>query len=254
VTPGAASSDARRPAASSRPCGQGGHTPVRAVLFDAGNTLVYADGDRMADILRSVGTDTDGPGVRTAEREARRHLHLALGSDGRDTQPRVWADYFAEIFRRTGVPEDRMAEAGRILTETHGQDHLWTQVAAGTTEALSTLGEAGFRMGVISNADGRIEALLDEVGLLGHFEFVVDSEVFGATKPDEEIFLEGCRRMGLPPRECLYVGDLYPVDYLGATAAGLQAVLFDPWDFHDGKAPRIRSLGELPGFLANGRH
>ena len=85
-----------------------------------------------------------------------------------------------------------------------------------------------------------------------HFEFVVDSELFGVTKPDPEIFLEGCRRMGLPPEECLYVGDLYPVDYLGATRAGLQAVLFDPWDFHVGEAPRIRSLGELPSLLANG--
>lgn len=228
-------------------------SPVRAVLFDAGNTLVYADTDRMADILRSVGTDTDGPRVRAAERAARRRLHQALGSDGRDTQPRVWSDYFAEIFRVTGVPSDRMAEAGKILTETHGDDHLWTQVARGTTETLSELAAAGYRLGVISNADGRMEALLEQVGLRAHFEFVVDSEVFGATKPDPEIFLEGCRRMGLPAGECLYVGDLYPVDYLGATRAGLQAVLFDPWDFHVGEAPRIRSLGELPAWLGNGR-
>lgn len=226
---------------------------VQAVLFDAGNTLVYADADRMADILRSAGAETDGARVRAAEREARRRLHRALGADGRDTQPRVWADYFAEIFRVTGVPNERMEEAGRILTETHGSDHLWTQVAPGTTETLSELAAAGYRLGVISNADGRMEALLTQVGLRGHFEFVVDSEVFGATKPDPEIFLEGCRRLGLPPEVCLYVGDLYPVDYLGATRAGLQAVLFDPWDFHDGKAPRIRRLGELPALLGNGR-
>lgn len=214
---------------------------------------MYADTDRMAYILRSVGTDTDGTRVRAAERAARRRLHLALGSNGRDTEPRVWSDYFAEIFRVTGVPEDRMKEAGRILTETHADDHLWTQVAEGTTETLSDLAAAGYRLGVISNADGRIEALLESVGLRGHFEFVVDSELFGVTKPDPEIFLEGCRRMELPPEECLYVGDLYPVDYLGATRAGLQAVLFDPWDFHVGEAPRIRSLGELPAWLGNGR-
>jgi HAD superfamily hydrolase (TIGR01549 family) len=204
----------------------------------------------MADILRSVGTDTDGPRVRQAEREARRRLHRALGSDGRDTQPEVWTHYFAEIFRETGVPEARLAEAGRLLTDTHGADHLWTQVAEGTTETLSALAAAGYRLGVISNADGRMEALLESVGLRGHFEFVVDSEVFGATKPDPEIFLEGCRRMALPAGECLYVGDLYPVDYLGATRAGLQAILFDPWGFRDDGTPRIRSLGELPSLLA----
>lgn len=207
----------------------------------------------MADMLRAVGAETDGPRVRAAEREARRLLHRALGSEGRDTQPEVWKNYFAAIFSETGVPRDRMREAGRLLTETHAGDHLWTQVAEGTTETLSALAAAGYRLGVVSNADGRMEALLASVGLRDHFEFVVDSELFGAAKPDPSIFLEGCRRMGLPPERCLYVGDLYPVDYLGATRAGLRAVLFDPWGFHDGATPRIRSLGELPALLANGK-
>lgn len=232
--------------------GRGTWTRIRAVLLDAGNTLVYADTDRMAGILRSVGADTDGVRVRAAEREARRLLHRALGSDGRDTHPEVWTHYFAVIFRESGVPEERMREAGRLLTDTHAADHLWTCVAEGTTETLTALSAAGYRLGVVSNADGRMEALLEAVGLRSHFEFVVDSEVFGATKPDAEIFLEGCRRMRLAPEECLYVGDLYPVDYLGATRAGLQAVLFDPWEFHVGEAPRIQSLTELPSLLANG--
>lgn len=222
------------------------------MLFDAGNTLVYADTDRMADILRAVGADTDGARVRAAEREARRLLHRALGSHGRDTQPEVWKDYFAAIFRGTGVPVDRMKEAGRLLTEGHAGDHLWTQVAEGTTETLAALAETGYRLGVISNADGRMEALLESVGLRAHFEFVVDSEVVGMQKPDPGIFLEGCRRMELLPERCLYVGDLYPVDYLGATRAGLRAVLFDPWGFHDGEAPRIQSLRELPALLSDG--
>lgn len=225
---------------------------MRAVLFDAGNTLIYANTDRMADILRAVGTDTDGVRVRVAEREARRLLHRALGSDGRDTQPEVWSNYFAVIFRETGVPEDRMAEAGRLLGQAHAEDHLWTQVAEGTTETLAALAETGYRLGVISNADGRMEALLESVGLRAHFEFVVDSEVVGMQKPDPGIFLEGCRRMELLPERCLYVGDLYPVDYLGATRAGLRAVLFDPWGFHDGEAPRIQSLRELPALLSDG--
>lgn len=224
--------------------------PIRAVLFDAGNTLVFADVERMAALLRAVGTDTDGPRVRAAEREARRGLHRALGSDGRDTEPTVWRDYFAGIFQGTGVPSERVEEASRLLREAHAADHLWTHVMDGTADVLRTLAGAGYRLGVISNADGRMEALLEKVGLRAHFELVVDSDVVGMEKPDAGIFLEASRRMDLSPEECLYVGDLYPVDYLGATRAGLRAVLFDPWDFHDGRAPRIRSLGELPTFLA----
>ena len=91
----------------------------------------------------------------------------------------------------------------------------------GTSEILETLHTDGYRLAVISNADGRIQSLLERVGLLGHFEFVIDSELVGVEKPDAAIFREGCRRLDLPPGECVYVGDLYPVDYLGAREAGL---------------------------------
>ncbi|GMV04203.1 MAG: hypothetical protein AMXMBFR53_04840 [Gemmatimonadota bacterium] len=206
----------------------------------------------MAELLAAAGAKADAQGVAAAELEARRALHAALDQGVADTEPTVWRDYFGAIFRGAGVPDAGMEEAGRLLREVHAHDHLWTHVAEGTHEALTALAGAGYRLGVISNADGRVEGVLEEVGLRRHFEFVVDSELFGAEKPDPSIFLEGCRRMGLPPAACLYVGDLYPVDYLGATRAGLGAVLLDPLGLHEGRAPRVAALGELEAFLANG--
>lgn len=224
--------------------------PVRAVLFDAGNTLIYADPVRMADILRSVGVAV-GPGqVAAAELEARRLLHAAIEDGFTGTEPEVWRDYFAAIFRGTGVPGEAQAEAGRVLREVHAVEHLWTHVAPETEEALRELAAAGYRLAVISNADGRVEGVLEDVGLREHFEFVMDSELVGMEKPDPAIFLEGCRRLGLGPAACLYVGDLYPVDYVGATRAGLQAVLLDPLGVHDGRAPSVPALTDLPAFLA----
>ena len=122
-------------------------------------------------------------------------------------------------------------------------------MAPGAEAALTALARAGLRLGVISNADGRMAEVLERCGLGGHFEFVVDSEVVGFEKPRPEIFHEGCRRLGLPPASCLYVGDLYPVDYVGARAAGLDAVLLDPAGHHRDRAPGIARLGELPAFL-----
>ena len=109
------------------------------------------------------------------------------------------------------------------------------------------LRDAGYRLAVISNADGRVAGVLREVGLDPFFEFVLDSAVVGVEKPDPEIFREGCRRLELDPARCLYVGDLYPVDYLGATGAGLEAVLLDPLGVHRARAPTVGTLGELAG-------
>jgi len=44
----------------------------------------------------------------------------------------------------------------------------------------------------------------------------------------------------------LYVGDVYSVDYCGATKAGMKAVLFDvPGAYREKGLPRVESLEEL---------
>lgn len=224
---------------------------LRAILFDAGNTLIYADPARMAEIFRSEGSEADAGTVADAELKARRALHDAIRDGHVGTEPEVWHEYFVALFRHGGVSPDRMEAVGRRIREVHAVDHLWTQVEPGTEEALGALLDARFRLGVISNADGRIEKVLERCGLRPFFEFVVDSEIVGAEKPDPVIFQEGCRRLGLPADSCLYVGDLYPVDYLGATAAGMSAVLLDPLGLHDHRAPTIASLTELPSYAAS---
>ena len=84
-------------------------------------------------------------------------------------------------------------------------------------------------------------------------EFVIDSEVVGVEKPDPRIFEAGCAGLDLPPDACVYVGDLYPVDYVGARDAGLDAVLLDPLGMHHERADTVSDLAELPAWLAGRR-
>jgi putative hydrolase of the HAD superfamily len=223
---------------------------VDAVLFDAGNTLIYADPARMARALAPVGCPADEDAMRAAELVARRRLHeiIADGHDG--TEAQLWQEYFVTLMRAAGVPAERLADAGALLRDAHRADHLWTHVAEGTHEALRALADAGCRLAVISNADGRVEGVLERVGLRPHFEFVIDSDVVGVAKPDRRIFDAAVERLGVDAAACLYVGDLYPVDYVGAVGAGMDAVLLDPLGVYAGRAPTIASLTELPGHVA----
>ena len=147
------------------------------------------------------------------------------------------------------MPPNRLEEVGQRVWEVHQESHLWTWVAPGTPNALAVLKEKGYRMAVISNADGRVEGLIRGAGLGDFFDFVLDSEVEGVEKPDPEIFLRGCRRMEVEPRRSLYVGDLYPVDVVGARKAGLHAVLLDPLDRLSHPVDRIPNVAALPGYL-----
>ena len=225
-------------------------TPVQAIVFDAGNTLIHLDPVRMVEILREHGADVDQERFRSLEVEARRVLHEGLEEGRAGTEPELWQGYFIRLFSESGVPREAWEAVGSRVRDVHARDHLWTGMAEDTPRVLEALRSAGYRLAVVSNADGRVEAVLETCGLRDHFEFVLDSEVVGVEKPDARIFREAVRRLDLPPGACLYVGDLYPVDYVGATGAEMQAVLVDPLGLHEDRAPTVHSLAALPDFLS----
>ena len=223
--------------------------PIKAVLFDAGNTLVFIDRERTIPLLREAGAETGPERFREAECTALELISGLVDETSTGTEDDIWHQYFTTLFRENGVPEERLKEAGERLTEMHHERHLWTHVDDTTPPALEALRRAGIRLAVISNADGRVEAAIVASGIREHFEFVMDSELEGVAKPDPEIFLRACARLGLEPFECLYIGDLYPVDVLGARKAGLHAVLLDPLDRYDHPVDRIPTVAYLPDYL-----
>ena len=198
--------------------------PWKAILFDAGNTLLFLDHDRMAAAVGAeLGLPLSAASLAGAADVAARAAERAGGPD------RDRARAFLEaLFTAAGVPPERMPEVAGCLQRLHAECHLWGKVAPGTREALRRLREAGFRLGVVSNSDGRVEEALVAAGLRDQFEVVVDSALAGVEKPDPRIFYAALDALGVAPAEALYVGDLYEVDVVGARAAGMEAVLLGP--------------------------
>jgi putative hydrolase of the HAD superfamily len=222
----------------------------RAILLDAGNTLLFVDPRRMLDIFADVGgVRADRETFREAEYRARLTLAGAVRDGEKGTESHVWRNYFVTLFRECGVPPERLEPVGERVKEVHDADHLWTHVEEGTQETLAQLREAGHRLAVVSNADGRVEGLLEGAGLRDYFEFVVDSHEDGVEKPDPEIFRVALDRLEVRPSEALYVGDLFPVDVVGARRAGLRTVLLDPLGRQEVDAERIPSVRDLPAYL-----
>jgi HAD superfamily hydrolase (TIGR01549 family) len=106
-----------------------------------------------------------------------------------------------------------------------------------------------YRLAVISNADGRILEVLRRAGVAAYFERIIDSGQVGYEKPDRRIFQAALEAMGAAAGESLYVGDIYAVDYRGATGVGMKAVLIDPMGvYREWQVPRVESLAELLEF------
>jgi putative hydrolase of the HAD superfamily len=221
-----------------------------AVLFDAGNTLVFLDYARLA---RTIGEALRLP---LTEAALRRHSGAAAQAmeQGRLTDRERGTVFLLTLFERAGVPADRTEDLKAALLEMHQHMHLWGATEPGTVEALGRLRAAGIRLAVVSNSDGRAAAALEAGGLLDQFEFVIDSGEVGVEKPDPRIFQIALDRMGIQPADALYVGDLYEVDVVGARAAGLDVVLLDPSGDHAGRDVKtVRSVAELADELLAAR-
>jgi len=214
----------------------------KAVLFDAGNTLLFLDYPRLAP---AVAQATGVP--LTAESLALQARPAALSLERGDTTDRERASRYLEtLFRLAGVPESQMPVVRETLLALHLEKHLWGGVLDGTIEALDRLRSAGYRLGVVSNSDGRAEEGLEAAGLRGYFEVVIDSQLVGFEKPDPRIFEAALRRMALAPEEAIYVGDIYEVDVVGARRARMDVVLLDPLGNHAGRdVPIAASLADV---------
>lgn len=215
---------------------------LKAVLFDAGNTLIFLDYRRLAPVVgEATGVALTAAGLQAQARPAALALERGDGTD-RERATR----YLETIFRLAGVPEAKMNVVRDTLLLLHREKHLWSAVQPGTIDALERLRKSGLRLAVVSNSDGRAEEGLIAAGLRGQFEFVIDSQIVGFEKPDPRIFKVALEQLGVAPAAALYVGDIYEVDVVGARRAGMDVILLDPLGNHAGRDVRIAgSMGEV---------
>ena len=209
--------------------------PIRAVLFDAGYTLLEMDYAQVTGFLRSRGHDVDQAAVIDAERRARLRLDAQRAAEA--TRERTGEGrYVRYLLEHLGIFDDAerraVAEWRRGFNVPIGLCH---QADGQAAKALQSARAAGLVVGVISNSNGSVRLALERAGLAAYLDFVIDSSVVKVAKPDPRIFRLGLEAAGTRPDTTVYIGDSYFVDVVGARQAGLGAVLFDPGRVSDAR-------------------
>jgi putative hydrolase of the HAD superfamily len=215
---------------------------LSTIFFDAGNTLVFANLERTLAPLLARGIRPQAQQLHAAERQAKAELDRANTGSAHYTDRQYWDTYHSFLLKSLGIADAQLHEALVAASRKSGN---WDVVLPGTRETLLQLSRK-YRLGVISNSDGGMETLLRNCGLGECFLGYTDSGRVGYEKPNPAIFRAALQQLSARPEDSLYVGDVYSVDYLGATRAGLQAMLFDvSGAYRESGLPRVESLDEL---------
>lgn len=197
-----------------------------AVTFDFGQTLAELDHAFFARRAAERGATVDvalaqkeTPGAWIAYGEAKRQ-----GLTGHD----AWCTFMRTLLERCGLPAERANELAEWFWSEQPKVNLWRKPIPGMFELAIELRERGIPIGIVSNSEGKLKELAEELGHASTFQVIADSGVIGIEKPDPRIFRVAADALGVSTEDIVHVGDSWEADIVGAMNANARAIWFQP--------------------------
>ena len=228
---------------------------IKAIFFDLDGTLrhsVPSGGEVFTDYVKTLGVHVNEEARLRALRWE--HFYWASSADLRNDllahsteTEQFWIEYSRRRLIALGAQEEWALEFAPKISAHMGEVYKPESIVPeDVRRTLPHLKESGYILGVISNRDKPFQDVLDEHGIGEFFDFSLAAGEVNVFKPDPGLFEHALRRVHVSAGEALYVGDNYYADVVGARAAGLQPVLYDPLGiFPDPDCATIKSFDEL---------
>jgi putative hydrolase of the HAD superfamily len=209
---------------------------IETVLFDFGGTL-DANGvawkERFYAFYRAEGLEMSADAFQTCFFAADSSLvgNLPAATELSGTVHALVANLELELARHsaTGTP--------RVAKRCHDGDRSARVASRFLSEASATFAcnrpvlqelRQRYRLGVVSNFYGNLEAVCRGAGLASLFSVLVDSHRVGAEKPDPAIFHVALEALGAVPETTVLVGDSLRRDREGARRTGMRFIWMMP--------------------------
>ena len=217
---------------------------LKAVLFDLGLTLMRTASfpEIYRTILARFGVTVSLDDIARAQEATESEADTSSYDENRRKE--FWINYNASLLKKLGITENIAFLASQI-------DELWwecshVQLYSDTEPTLSGLKARGLKLGLVSNGFKKdLDHILGELGLKKWFDAVVCIESCDCAKPDKKIFVYALDKLGIEPREAVFVGDSVEQDYEGAFGVGIRPFLLDREGKHPSHFNNIASLTEL---------
>ena len=204
---------------------------IKAVLFDLDDTLFdHQHCARTA--LEDVRSSHECFAPMTADALARAHagileeLHQQV-MVGRLDLDVARTERFRRLFATAGV--DAPDSLALSAAATYRHRYLAERRSSRGAAALLKKVRERARVGIVSN--NLLEEQQDKLrccDLDQYVDALVVSEETGMSKPDPRIFQIALERLGCRPEEAVMIGDSWSADVIGAIAAGIRPIWFNP--------------------------
>ncbi len=203
------------------------------IFLDAVGTLFGVKGSVGAvysDMARRFGVEVSGEALDAAFLRSFKGAGAPAfaESDLAETQAKEftwWFDVATQTFKHAGVL-DQFHDFGAFFIELYA--HFATAepwvIYPDVRPALDRWKRMGFSLGLLSNFDTRLYAVLQAIELDHYFSSITISTEVGAAKPDPQIFAIALHKHGCPAHAAWHIGDSFSEDYQAALAVGMRGI------------------------------
>jgi putative hydrolase of the HAD superfamily len=205
---------------------------IKAIFFDAVGTLFY--------LPKSVGYHYAFVGAEIGLRLDEQQLDQAFAATWKQMPPRQaiaaprenddkdWWREFVDLLLDQVAPSLNELDRDNffeIAYEHFAEAGVW-ELYSEVTDILQKL-RPRFQLAIVSNFDGRLRMILEQLGISKFFTHVFVSSEIGTDKPDPEIFGRALNFVHLSADQVLHVGDDPDRDWKAARATGLSVFELD---------------------------
>ena len=205
---------------------------LKTIFFDAAGTLIHLPksvGHHYALVGGRVGLALDAPALDLAFAECWKQMPARPAIEGprEDDDKSWWLELVDQVIDQVapGTSELDRDAFFEVAYSHFAEAGVW-ELYPDVVEVLEAL-RPRFDLAVVSNFDGRLRMILEQLGVSRFFSHVFLSSELGADKPDPEIFRRALQLSGARPNETLHAGDDPERDWQGAAAAGLSVFRLD---------------------------
>ena len=206
----------------------------KGALFDLDGVLVdtakyhYLAWKRLAEQLGFEFTEADNERLKGVSRTRSLEIVLEVGGITLTEE---------EKLRLAEEKNERYLQYIRRMDE--------AELLPGAKEYLHRLRARGIKI-ALGSASKNAAFILDRVGIARLFDAIVDGTKVSRAKPDPEVFVVGCKELGLEPADCVVFEDA-EAGVQAALAAGMRVVGIGRADILRAANLVVRGLDELVG-------